>query len=420
MSVIQTDRKDQLNVSRIRKDFPILERKVHGRRLVYLDNAATSQKPACVLAALDRYYRTMNANIHRGIHTLAEEATAAYEGTRKRVAAFLGNVDVHGVVFTRGTTEAINLLAQAVVRPRLKPGDEILLTEMEHHSNLVPWILVAQATGAKLRHIPVRDDGMLDLAKLPGLLSPRTKAVSVMHVSNVLGTVNPVAEIAAAARRAAPGVVVIVDAAQSAPHRRVVPAELGCDFLAFSAHKMFGPTGVGVLWGRPELLEAAEPYQGGGEMIREVHLDRATWNKAPWKFEAGTQNIADVCAFAAALDYLEGLGLDAVREHGEALADYAMERLAALEHMTIYGPPRGVERAGVVSFNEMRIHPHDLSTMLDQEGVAIRAGHHCAQPLMRRLGVVATSRATFYLYNDRDDVDMLIEAILKARKYFKV
>jgi cysteine desulfurase/selenocysteine lyase len=416
-------RRKGLDVEALRRDFPILSRKVHGKRLVYLDNAATTQKPEEVIGALSDFYRTSNANIHRGIHTLAQEATEAYEGTRKRVAHFLGGVDQHGVVFTRNATEAINLVAHAWARQNLRPGDEVLLTEMEHHSNQVPWIILAREKGIVLKHLPLVADGTLDLGALSSLITPRTRLVSVMWVSNALGTINPVEEIGAAARKA--GARFLVDGAQAVPHLPVNLQALDCDFLVFSAHKMLGPTGVGVLYARPELLAEMNPFLGGGEMIREVQLQSATWNDIPWKFEAGTPNIADVAAFTASLDYLERVGMEAVRAHELELTSYALDRLSGLPSLTLYGPRDPAARGGVVSFTDADLHPHDLSTVLDQCGVAIRAGHHCAQPLIRRLAqltrqpaLVATARASFYIYNDRDDVDCLVESIIEARKYF--
>ncbi len=406
----------ELNVGKIREDFPILRRQVNGHRLVYLDNAATTQKPAAVLDALRHYYERTNANIHRGIHTLANEATEAYEGVRADVARFIGADDPRGVLFVRNATEAINVAARAWVEPRVKAGDEILLTEMEHHSNLVPWIMLANRTGVVLRHLAVKDDGHLDLSRLPEMITPRTRLLAVTHASNVLGTINPIAEIAAIAHER--GVKVLVDGAQSVPHLPVDVGELGADFLAFSAHKMAGPTGVGVLWGRPELLEEAEPVFGGGEMIREVRLDGATWNDIPWKFEAGTPNIADVIAFGTALEYVRGIGMDAIRAHEVELTRYALEKIGAIDRITVHGPARAEERTGVVSFYDDLVHPHDLATVLDLYGVAVRAGHHCAQPLMKRLGVVATARASFYIYNDRADVDALVAALGEARAYF--
>jgi len=395
--------------------FPILSRTVHGRRLVYLDNAATTQKPDSVLAALVGYYQTVNANVHRGVHTLAEEATAAFEQTRRRVARFVGAPDPRGVVMTRNATEAVNLVARSW-GARLSVGDEVVLTEMEHHSNLVPWIMLARERGVTLKHVPIDASGHLDMRVFAQLVTPRTRVVAVTAMSNVLGTINPVAEIAAAAHRV--GAVVVVDGAQSVPHQPVNFAELGCDFLAFSAHKMYGPTGLGFLVARPELLEIMQPIFGGGEMIREVRLDFASWNDIPHKFEAGTPNIADAVAFAAALDLLEELGMEAVRRHEEELTAYALERLASIGGLVLHGPRDASQRGGLVSFSDPDIHPHDLATILDTRGVAVRAGHHCAQPLMRRLGVPATTRASFAVYNHRDDVDTLVEALRDARRYF--
>jgi len=405
-----------LDVAKVRKDFPILERRVHGKRLVYLDSAATTQKPQAVLDALVGYYSNYNANVHRGIHTLAEEATAAYEATRRQVAALIGCKDAQEIVFTRNTTESINLLAAAWGNRNLKAGDEILLSEMEHHSNLVPWILLARRTGARLRHIPITAEGKLDLSQMKRLLTSKTRIVAVTQLSNVLGTINPVGEIAEQAHRV--GALIAVDGAQSVPHLPVNVEQLEIDFLSFSSHKMLGPTGVGVLWGKREHLEAMDPYMGGGEMIRKVELDSATWADVPQKFEAGTPNIAGVIAFRSAIDYLLALGLEQVRRHELELTGYALERLRSLGHLTLYGPEKPEERSGVLSFNDRDIHAHDLSTLLDHQGVAIRAGHHCAQPLMRILGVPATARASFYVYNDEDDMDALIEALQEARKYF--
>ncbi len=410
----------KLDVARVRADFPILKRLVHGKRLVYLDNAATTQKPERVIDALSHFYRTSNANIHRGIHKLAEEATALYEGTRKAVARFLSRdaagADPHGVVFTRNCTEAINLVAYAWGRANVKPEDEILLTEMEHHSNLVPWILLAKEKGAVLKHIPLQENGTLRLDALDTLVTRRTRIVSVMMVSNALGTINPVNEIAAAARRV--GALVVLDGAQALPHLPVDVKRLDFDFLAFSAHKMLGPTGVGVLYAKPELLRSMDPFLGGGEMIREVHHDHATWNEVPHKFEAGTPSIADVVAFSSALEYLEEIGMPAVRAHEMELCRYAMAELRRSPSIRILGPEDPSLRSGVVSFVDQNIHPHDLSQILDQNGVAIRAGHHCAQLVMRFFKTVATARASFYIYNDRDDVDVLVESIREARKYF--
>jgi cysteine desulfurase/selenocysteine lyase len=399
----------------LRRSFPILARQVNGHPLVYLDNAATTQKPAAVLDALSDYYSTHNANVHRGVHTLAEEATAAYEACRARVARFVNAPEPRGVVIVRNATEAINLVARSL-GATLAAGDEVLLSEMEHHSNLVPWIMLARERGVTLRHLPITDEGELDLAALPGLLSRRTRIVALTAMSNVLGTITPIAEIAEAAHRV--GALMVVDGAQSVPHMPVDFRTSGADFLAFSAHKAYGPTGVGFLVARPELLERMEPVAGGGEMIREVRLDWASWNDIPHRFEAGTPNIADAAAFPAALDLLEGLGMEAVRAHERRLVAYALERLRALGWLELHGPLDPERRGGLVSFVDPEIHPHDLAQVLDGRGIAIRAGHHCAQPLMRRLGVVATARASFAVYNDNDDVDALVDGLVAARRYF--
>jgi len=399
----------------LRARFPILERKVHGHRLVYLDNAATTQKPAAVLDALRAYYSASNANVHRGVHTLAEEATALYEACRSRVARFVNAPDPRGVVIARGTTDAINLVARSW-GATLSAGDEVLLSEMEHHSNLVPWIMLARERGVVLRHLPITDDGRLDMAAFASLISSRTRIVALTAMSNVLGTINPIAEIADAAHRA--GAVVLVDGAQSVPHIPVDFRALGADFLAFSAHKAYGPTGVGFLVARPELLERMEPVAGGGEMIREVRLDFASWNDVPHRFEAGTPNIADAAAFPAALDMLDELGMAAVRAHERELVAYALDRLRALGWLELHGPLDPDARGGLFSFVDPEIHPHDLAQVLDTRGIAVRAGHHCAQPLMRRLGAAATARASFAVYSDRDDVDALVDGLVAARKYF--
>jgi cysteine desulfurase / selenocysteine lyase len=407
------------SVERIRKDFPILQRRVRGKPLVYLDNAATTQKPLAVIEALTRYYSQTNANVHRGVHTLSEEATSQMEEARAKVASFIGADDPATVIYTRNATEAINLVAHAWGRKNLKAGDEVLITEMEHHSNIVPWQLLAQATGAKLRYLPVRPDGLLDLDALPRLLTGRTKLFAATHMSNVLGTINPVKELAAKARAA--GALFLTDAAQSVPHSPVSVKDVGCDFLAFSAHKMMGPTGIGVLWGRRELLEAMDPFLGGGDMIRDVTPERSTWNELPYKFEAGTPNIADAIAFGAAVDYLRGLGLDAVRAHEMELTAYALERLkAAFPDITLYGPEDVKRRGGVVSFNLPGVHPHDVGTILDRDGVAVRAGHHCCQVLMKKFDLPGTARASFYVYNDKSDVDALVASLKNVRKIFGV
>mgnify|MGYP005836824369 CR=1 FL=1 len=406
-----------IHPKRVSEEFPILNRSIRGRRLVYLDNAATTQKPKAVLAALTDYYTQNNANVHRGVYTLAEEATAAYEACREHVARFLKAPDPKGVVILRNTTEAINLVARSW-GAKLAPGDEILVSEMEHHSNLVPWIMVARERNLTLRHIPIDEDGELDLAAFHRLLSRKTRILAITGMSNVLGTMPPVAEMAEAAHKV--GAVVLVDGAQLVPHERVHFPDLGCDFLAFSAHKMYGPTGVGFLVAKPELLEAMEPLYGGGEMIREVHLDWATWNDPPHKFEAGTPNIADAAAFSAALRFIEGLTPDAIRAHEQSLTAYAWEQLRRFGGLILHGPNDPHRRGALISFVDEHIHPHDLATVLDTYSVAIRAGHHCAQPLMRRLGVVATARVSFAVYNSTEDVDALVYALTAARRYFRL
>ena len=408
-----------IDVDLVRKDFPILGRSVHGRPLVYLDNAATTQKPRAVIDALVHYYENYNANIHRGLHALAEEATSRYEEAREKTAQFIGAPDPRAIVFTRNTTEAINLVANAWGRKNLRTGDEILLTVMEHHSNLVPWQLLAKATGARLRHVDIDEEGRLVWQDFQRLLGPKTRLVACTHMSNVLGTINPVADVARLAHER--GALLLVDGAQSVPHLPVdvsASGGLDCDFLAFSAHKMLGPTGVGVLYARPELLEEMDPFLGGGEMIARVLLEESTWNEVPWKYEAGTPNIADVIAFGAALEYLRGLGMDEVRAHEVEMTAYALDALSSIPEVAVYGPPDAESRGGVVSFNLGDLHPHDLGTVLDHHGVAVRAGHHCAQPLMRRLGVVATARASFYVYNRKEEVDVLVEGIQQAARFF--
>jgi cysteine desulfurase/selenocysteine lyase len=400
----------------IQKDFPVLSRQVHGKRLVYLDNAATTQKPLSVIEAEARYYKESNANIHRGIHTLSEESTAQYENVRKKVAQFIGTQAPESIIFTRGTTESINLVATSWGRKYLKAGDEILLSAVEHHSNLIPWQMTAKPTGAKLQFIPISSDGLLDMPRLEALLSPRTKFVAITAMSNALGSLFPISEVIRKAH--AVGAKVLIDGAQSVPHLETHVAELGCDFLAFSAHKMFGPTGVGVLYGRPELLDAMDPYQCGGDMILEVWRDRAEWNELPWKFEAGTPNIGGVIAFGAAIDYLNKLGMANIREHEKALTSYALTSLKKDPAIHIYGTLDVEKRGGVISFNYGTIHPHDIGTLLDQEGVAIRAGHHCCQPLMRDLGVSGTARASISIYNTKEDVDVLVAALRKAAAVF--
>lgn len=398
-----------------RAQFPLLARSLGGRPLHYLDTAATSQKPARLLEALDRFYREENANVHRGLNRLAAAATERYEQCRRRVAAWVGAPSPDGVVITRGATGALNLLARGLEHT-LQAGDEILLTEMEHHANLVPWQMLARRRGLTLRFLPITDGGELDLAALPGLLGPRTRIVSLTHTSNVLGTVNPVAEVAAAARRR--GAVVIVDAAQAVGHGPVDLGALGADALVFSAHKAYGPLGLGFLVAHPAWLETLEPAEGGGEMIEWVTLEDATWAEVPRRFEAGTPNIVAAAAFPAALDLLAELGDQRIRAHEEALTALALERLRALGGLVIYGPADASRRGALVSFWDPDVHAHDLSTILDEAGVVVRAGHHCAQPLHRRLGVPATTRASFGIYNRADDVEALVDGIRIARKVF--
>jgi cysteine desulfurase/selenocysteine lyase len=406
---------EHIDVARIRRDFPILERRINGKPLVYLDSAATSQKPNQVIDAESDFYRNHNANAHRGIYQLGEEATEAFEGARATLARFFGAPDPATLVFTRGTTESINLVAQGWGRKFLTPGDEVLLTEMEHHSNIVPWQLTAAVTGATLKYIPLTDDGQLDLSQLGSLLTERTKILGVTGMSNALGTITPLKQLIESAH--AVGALVCVDGAQMAPHLAIDVAELDCDFLAFSGHKMLGPTASGGLYAKAELLESMDPMFGGGEMIREVFFDHATWNDVPHKFEAGTMQIAQQVGLGAAIDYLEALGMDAVREHEEEITRYALDRLLDAG-ATVYGPKDTSVRGGAVSFWYRDVHPHDLATILNEDGVAIRAGHHCAQLAMRRFGTPATARASFYVYNTKDEVDVLVESLAKAEDMF--
>jgi cysteine desulfurase/selenocysteine lyase len=406
-----------LDVATVRKDFPIFERGPSERPLVFLDSAASSQKPRPVLWAMEDYYEHHHANVHRGVYALAEQATAAYEAARASVARFIGAPSTREVIFTKNATEAINLVAHSWARRRLAPGDAVLLTEMEHHANLVPWLMLAEERGVELRFLPIDGDGRLVLDDLERLLDG-VGLVGVTAMSNVLGTLTPVREVADAAHAA--GAVVLVDGAQYVPHLTTRVEELGCDFLAFSAHKMCGPTGIGVLWGREELLDTMPAFLGGGEMIRDVRLDGWLPNELPWKFEAGTPPIAEAVGLGAAVDYLTELGMDAVRQHEIELTDYALRSLAERhgDKLRIFGPTDPTSRGGVVSFTYLDIHPHDLSQVLDQAGVCIRAGHHCAKPLMRRLGVGATARASFYVYNDPSDVDALSEGLDSASDLF--
>jgi cysteine desulfurase / selenocysteine lyase len=400
-----------------RRDFPILERRVHGQPLIYLDNAATTQKPRQVIEALVDFYEQHNANVHRGVHTLSDEATELYEGARIAAARFLGATGEDELIFTRGTTESINLVAQSWGRAQLQPGDEIVLSELEHHSNLVPWQIIAQERGAVLRFIPLDTQGRLDMDAAVRLIGPRTRLVAVAQVSNVLGTIVPVRELAALAH--AVGALLLVDGAQSAPHLPVDLQQLDCDFFACSAHKMLGPTGVGVLAVKRSILSAMPPYQGGGSMIARVELQHSTYADGPGRFEAGTPNIADVVAFGAAITYLTAVGMEAISAHEQRLTRHALAGLAAIPAVDLYGPALPAERSGVVAFNLRGVHPHDVATVLDYHGIAVRAGHHCAQPLMRSLNVAATVRASFALYNSEAEIDALCEAVDEAGRLFR-
>jgi len=398
------------DVQAVRSEFPILEQEVRGKPLVYLDNAATTQKPRAVIDALTNYYTTTNANVHRGVHMLSQKATDAFESGREAVRSYLNARDDREVIFTRGTTEAINLVAHGVGRKRLEPGDEIIISAMEHHSNIVPWQMVCEETGAKLRVIPMTDDGELLLEEYARMLNPRTRLVSVVYVSNSLGTVNPVREITAMAHQA--GALVMLDGAQAVQHLPVDVQELDCDFFAFSGHKLYGPTGIGALWGRQELLEDMAPYQGGGEMIRTVTFEKTTYNALPARFEAGTPDIAGVVGLEAAVNWVADVGLDNIAAHEADLVDYAAKSLSFNRRVRLIGEAK--ERASVVSFVMEAAHPHDIGTILDSEGIAVRTGHHCTQPVMDRLGIAATARASFAVYNTREEVDALVSGVNKV------
>ncbi|GGH75207.1 cysteine desulfurase/selenocysteine lyase [Pullulanibacillus pueri] len=402
-----------MSISAIRSQFPILDQEVNGHPLVYLDSAATSQKPIAVIEAMDRYYREYNSNIHRGVHTLGTRATDAFEGAREKIRAFIGAKSSKEIIYTRGTTAALNLVAHSYARAKLTEGDEIVITPMEHHANLIPWQQAAKATGATLKYIPLQEDGTIQLEAVRETVTDRTKIVAIAHVSNVLGTINPVKEIADIAHDN--GAIIVVDGAQSTPHMKVDVQDLNADFFAFSGHKMSGPTGIGVLYGKQSLLENMEPLETGGEMIDFVDYYDSTWKELPWKFEAGTMPIAESVGLAAAIDFLQDIGLDAIHQHETALATYALERLETIEGIQIYGPR---DRVGLVTFNLGDVHPHDVATVLDAEGIAVRAGHHCAQPLMKWLGVSSTARASFYLYNTTDEIDALVEGLKKTKEYF--
>ncbi|MFK4304517.1 MULTISPECIES: cysteine desulfurase [unclassified Paenibacillus] len=403
-----------MNTALIREQFPILHQEINGHPLVYLDNAATSQKPLAVIEAIKHYYEYDNSNVHRGVHTLGSRATDAYEGAREKVARFLNAKRSQEIIFTRGTTTALNLVASSYGRANCQEGDEIVITPMEHHSNLIPWQQVAKATGATLKYIPLQEDGSVDLADVENTITENTKIVAIAHVSNVLGVVNPVKEIAAIAHRK--GAVIVVDGAQSTPHMKVDVQDIDADFYAFSGHKMCGPTGIGALYGKKALLENMEPIEFGGEMIDDVGLYESTWKELPWKFEGGTPIIAGAVGLGAAIDFLESIGLDAIAQHESRLANYALKRLREVDGLTIYGPAE--RHVGLVTFNLDDVHPHDVATVLDSKGVAVRAGHHCCQPLMRWLKASATARASFYLYNTEEEVDVLISALIQTKEYF--
>ncbi|RJE84641.1 cysteine desulfurase [Paenibacillus sp. 1011MAR3C5] len=403
-----------MNIHAIREQFPILHQEINGHPLVYLDSAASSQKPRSVIDAVKRYYELDNANVHRGVHTLGSRATDAYEGARAKVAAFLNAETPEQIIFTRGTTTALNLVASGYARTVCGEGDEIVITPMEHHSNLIPWQQAAKATGATLKYIPLQPDGTISLADVENTITPNTKVVSVTYVSNVLGVVNPIKEIAAIAHRN--GAIMVVDGAQSTPHKRVDVQELGVDFYAFSGHKMCGPTGIGALYGKKDLLNGMEPIEFGGEMIDFVELYESTWKEIPYRFEGGTPMIAAAVGLGAAIDFLESIGMDEIDRHEKQLAAYAYDKLSTIDGLTIYGPKEN--RVGLVTFNLDDVHPHDVATVLDSKGIAVRAGHHCCQPLMRWLNVSATARASFYLYNTEEDIDRLTDGLIQTKEFF--
>jgi cysteine desulfurase / selenocysteine lyase len=405
-----------MNIHDIRRQFPILDQEVNGKPLVYLDSSATSQKPIQVIETVEKYYKEINSNVHRGVHTLGTRATDAYEGAREKVRKFINAKSTQEVIFTRGTTTSLNTVAASYAAANLNPGDEIVITYMEHHSNIIPWQQVAKRTGAVLKYIPLQEDGTISLEDVKATVTANTRVVSVMQVSNVLGVINPVKEIAKIAHEN--GAIMVVDGAQSAPHMKIDVQDLDCDFLAFSGHKMCAPTGIGVLYGKKHLLEKMEPIEFGGEMIDFVHLQESTWKELPWKFEAGTPIIAGAIGLGAAIDFLNEIGLDNIAEHEHKLAAYAVEKMSSVPGMTIYGPLDSAKRAGLVTFNISDVHPHDVATVLDAEGIAVRAGHHCAQPLMKWLKASATARASFYLYNTEDDIDKLVEGLVKTKEYF--
>lgn len=405
-----------MNPYEIRKLFPILDQEVNGQPLVYLDSAATSQKPAAVIEAIEDYYRGFNSNVHRGVHTLGTKATDAYEGAREKVRKFINASSTEEIIFTRGTTTSLNTVAKSYGGANIKEGDEIVISYMEHHSNIIPWQQLAKEKGAVLKYIPLQEDGTISLDDVRATITEDTKIVSVMQVSNVLGVINPVKEIAKIAHEH--HAIMVVDGAQSTPHMKVDVRDLDCDFFALSGHKMVGPTGIGVLYGKKELLEKMEPIEFGGEMIDFVGLYESTWKELPWKFEAGTPIIAGAIGLGAAIDFLEGIGMDQIEQHEHKLAAYAIEKLSEVEGLTIYGTKDPQKRAGVVTFNINDVHPHDVATVLDADGIAVRAGHHCAQPLMKWLDVSSTARASFYLYNTEEEIDKLVSGLVKTKEYF--
>jgi cysteine desulfurase / selenocysteine lyase len=405
-----------MDILDIRKQFPILHQEVNGNPLVYLDSAATSQKPIQVIEALEKYYREYNSNVHRGVHTLGTRATDGYEGAREKVRKFINAKSTEEIIFTRGTTTAINTVAASYGAANLKEGDEIVISHMEHHSNIIPWQQIAKKTGAQLKYLPLQEDGTISLEDVQATVNSHTKIVSIMQVSNVLGVINPIKEIAKIAHEN--GAIMVVDGAQSTPHMKIDVQDLDCDFFAFSGHKMCGPTGIGVLYGKKSLLEKMEPIEFGGEMIDFVELYDSTWKELPWKFEGGTPIIAGAIGLGAAIDFLEQIGLEHIAEHEHKLAAYAMEKMSTIEGISIFGPKDPAKRAGLVTFNISDVHPHDVATVLDAEGIAVRAGHHCAQPLMRWLKQSATARASFYLYNTEEEIDKLVAGLIKTKEYF--
>ena len=413
----QNRQTEALDIAAVRRDFPVLDQTVNGKKLVYLDNAATSQKPKSVIDTLTRYYEEYNSNVHRGIHALSQEATERYEEARGKIASFIGASSEREIVFVKNSTEAINLVAYGWARKYLRPNDEVITTETEHHSNIVPWQLVAESTGARFRYLPVRDHAApFDIDGLRSLITSRTKLVAVTHVSNVLGTVTPVADVAEMAHAA--GAVLLVDGSQSAPHMPLDVVDLDVDFFAVTGHKMLGPTGIGFLYAREELLDRMDPFLSGGDMIATVTMQGATWNELPYKFEAGTPNIADSIGLGAAVDYLSSLGMDRIESHERKISEYAIERLQEIEGLTLYGPTDASLKGAVFSFNVDGIHSHDVGQVLDSEGVAVRTGHHCAQPLMAALGIGSAARASAYFYNFEEEIDTLVDAIRKTQKFF--